>query len=142
VMTLRQIMRRRGACEQLSKTNNSLRLIPFFIASVKRVEVTIGDHDHNRLRRILPRSRAPLKTADGGHDPGVCADSLGAVGHWLLGYPEKALAIGSQALALAERIAHPFSLGLALLFNWDATPRLRRAAIGTATARSGRGASF
>jgi predicted ATPase len=27
------------------------------------------------------------------------------------------LAIGSQALALAERIAHPFSLGLALLFN-------------------------
>ena len=36
---------------------------------------------------------------------------------WLLGYPEKALAIGSEALALAERIAHPFSLGLALLFN-------------------------
>jgi tetratricopeptide (TPR) repeat protein len=53
----------------------------------------------------------------GGHDPGVCAGSLGALGHWLLGYPEKALAIGSEALALAERIAHPFSLGLALLFN-------------------------
>jgi predicted ATPase len=32
----------------------------------------------------------------------------------LLGYPEKALASIADALALAERIAHPFTLGLAL----------------------------
>jgi class 3 adenylate cyclase len=53
----------------------------------------------------------------GGHDPGVCAGSIGALVHWLLGYPDKGLTIGNEALALAERLAHPFSLELALLFN-------------------------
>jgi class 3 adenylate cyclase len=53
----------------------------------------------------------------GGHDPGVCAWYLGAQAQWLLGYPEKALALGKEALLLAERIAHPFSLTLALQFN-------------------------
>jgi len=53
----------------------------------------------------------------GGHDPGVCAGSIGALVHWLLGYPDKGLTIGNEALALAERLAHPFSLVLALLFN-------------------------
>jgi class 3 adenylate cyclase len=53
----------------------------------------------------------------GGHDPGVCACFVGAQVHWLLGYPEKGLALGSESLALAERIAHPFSIVDALLFN-------------------------
>ena len=53
----------------------------------------------------------------GGHDPGVCAGYFGAQVDWLLGYPERGLALGSAALALAERIAHPFSLLAALLFN-------------------------
>jgi predicted ATPase len=35
----------------------------------------------------------------------------------LLGYPERGLALSRAALALAERIAHPFSLLNALLFN-------------------------
>src|SRR5262245_1332420 len=53
----------------------------------------------------------------GGHDPGACARYLGALVHWLLGYPEKSLALGSEALTLAERIAHPFSVALALQYN-------------------------
>jgi predicted ATPase len=53
----------------------------------------------------------------GGHDPGVCAGYFGAQVNWLLGYPERGLALGSAALALAERIAHPFSIAAALLFN-------------------------
>jgi class 3 adenylate cyclase/tetratricopeptide (TPR) repeat protein len=65
------------------------------------------DLDRHRSHRLLY----------GGHDPGVCAGSLGAVIHWLLGYPDKGLALGSEALALAERIAHPFSVETALLFN-------------------------
>ena len=51
----------------------------------------------------------------GGHDPGVCAGYIGALSEWLLGYPEKALASVAEALALAERLAHPFTLSLALL---------------------------
>jgi predicted ATPase len=47
----------------------------------------------------------------------MCARYLGAQIHWLLGYPEKGLALGSDALALADRIAHPFSLAIALQYN-------------------------
>ena len=53
----------------------------------------------------------------GGHDPGMCVRYLGAQIHWLLGYPEKGLTLGSEALALADRIAHPFSLAIALQYN-------------------------
>jgi predicted ATPase len=47
-------------------------------------------------------------------DPGVCAGCHSARAEWLLGYPEKALASAAESLALAERIAHPFTLGVAL----------------------------
>ena len=50
----------------------------------------------------------------GGHDPGVCARQVGANSQWLLGYPEKGLTLGSETLDLAESIAHPFSLLVAL----------------------------
>jgi tetratricopeptide (TPR) repeat protein len=52
----------------------------------------------------------------GEHDPGVCAGFHGAQVEWVLGYPEQARALGLDALTLAERIAHPFSLATALLF--------------------------
>jgi len=65
------------------------------------------DPDRHRSHRLLY----------GGHDPGVCAGFIGAQVHWLLGYPDKGLALGRKSLALAERIAHPFSLVDALLFN-------------------------
>jgi class 3 adenylate cyclase/predicted ATPase len=53
----------------------------------------------------------------GGHDPGVCAGYVGAQAEWLLGYPEKALASISDALVLAKRIAHPFTLSIALTLS-------------------------
>jgi class 3 adenylate cyclase/predicted ATPase len=48
-----------------------------------------------------------------GHDPGVCARTVGAWSDWLLGYPDTALARVNDGLALAERVNHPFSLALA-----------------------------
>jgi tetratricopeptide (TPR) repeat protein len=42
---------------------------------------------------------------------------MGAQAHWLLGYPDTGLALGREALELAERIAHPFTLGAALVMN-------------------------
>jgi predicted ATPase len=47
----------------------------------------------------------------------VCAGLFGAQAEWALGYPERATALGNDALALAERITHPFSLEGALLWN-------------------------
>ena len=52
----------------------------------------------------------------GPHDPGACARNVAAQAHWLLGYPEQGIALGSEALAYAERIAHPFSLAIVLQF--------------------------
>jgi predicted ATPase len=42
---------------------------------------------------------------------------VSAQAHWLLGYPEQGVALGCDALALAERIAHPFSLSIALQYD-------------------------
>ena len=71
---------------------------------------------HADAGRLLydPEKHASHRLVYGGHDPGVCARSNGGQAEWLLGYPEKALASITDALALAERIAHPFTLGVAL----------------------------
>jgi len=53
----------------------------------------------------------------GGHDPGACARHIGALADWQLGYPEKGLALADEAVALAGRIAHPFSLVDASLYH-------------------------
>ncbi len=56
------------------------------------------------------RRRAPRAL----QDPGVACLSYLAVTLWLLGRPEQALAAGAEALTLAQKLAHPFSLAYAL----------------------------
>jgi predicted ATPase len=75
------------------------------------------DHCEAGRRLYDPERHRSHRVLYGGHDPGVCAGCFGAQVDWLLGYPERGLALCSAALALAERIAHPFSLLEALLFN-------------------------
>lgn len=53
----------------------------------------------------------------GGHDAGACARYIGAQARWLLGYPDEALALCRDAIALAERIAQPFSLAISFQYN-------------------------
>src|SRR5208337_3656998 len=52
---------------------------------------------------------------DGGHDPGICGKNHAAQVLWLLGYPDRALKCTSEALALAQQLAHPNSLAQALV---------------------------
>jgi predicted ATPase len=75
--------------------------------------------EHADIGRVLydPERHASHRLVYGGHDPGVCARNVGAQAEWLLGYPEKALASIADALALAERIAHPFTQSLALIYS-------------------------
>ena len=47
----------------------------------------------------------------------LCAATWARMAHWLLGYPERAWRLAARQLALAERLAHPLSLEIALLFN-------------------------
>jgi predicted ATPase len=73
--------------------------------------------EHTDAGRLLydPTRHASHRFVYGGHDPGVCAGAIGAFAEWLLGYPEKAGASIADALALAGRIAHPFTLSMALI---------------------------
>jgi predicted ATPase len=52
----------------------------------------------------------------GGHDPGVYCRMYAALTQWLLGYPAQAAQRSHEALSLAQRIAHPFSLAHARCF--------------------------
>jgi len=62
-----------------------------------------------------------------GYDPGVCGQARAAPSLWLLGYPDQAAASGQAALALAQQLAHPYNLTLAL--HWAAVlHHLRREA--------------
>jgi hypothetical protein len=75
------------------------------------------DHCQAGRRLYDPERHRAHRLLYGGHDPGVCAGNVGAQVQWLLGYPDKALAIGAEALAFAERIAHPLSFEIALLYD-------------------------
>jgi len=49
-----------------------------------------------------------------GEDAGVVCRVLDASSLWYLGYPDQGLTQSQEAMALAQQIAHPFSLGFAL----------------------------
>src|SRR4029453_19385500 len=57
-----------------------------------------------------PNQRHALVFRIGPADPGVACRAFTALTLWLLGYPEQALARLQEALALAQALAHPFSL--------------------------------
>jgi predicted ATPase/class 3 adenylate cyclase len=75
------------------------------------------EHCEAGRRLYDPERHHLLRRFYGGHDPGACAGYFGAQANWLLGYPEEALRLGRQGLALAERIKDPFSLVTASLYN-------------------------
>jgi tetratricopeptide (TPR) repeat protein len=52
----------------------------------------------------------------GGHDTGVCCRNHLSITWWLLGYPDRALAALAEALARAERLAHPMTTTVVLNF--------------------------
>jgi predicted ATPase len=65
--------------------------------------VKLYDREQHRTHRFIY----------GGHDPGVCCRYIGAWASWLLGYPDHAIARATEALDLAEDLAHPLSAILA-----------------------------
>jgi predicted ATPase len=51
-----------------------------------------------------------------GQDPGMGCRAYAALVLWVLGYPDQALQRIQEALALAQKLTHPFSLAFALTF--------------------------
>ena len=56
----------------------------------------------------------------GGHDPGICACGVGANAAWLTGHADEALSLSDRAIAISEKIEHPFSESLAWLWATQA----------------------
>jgi class 3 adenylate cyclase len=75
------------------------------------------EHSEAGRRLYDPERHGSHRLLYGGHDPGACARYVGALTRWLLGFPDEALALSSEALAFSKRLAHPFSLLDASLFN-------------------------
>jgi predicted ATPase len=78
---------------------------------------TAREHCEAGRQLYDPERHRPHRQLYGGHDPGACARYMGAQAYWLLGHPDTGLAIGREALELAGRIAHPFTLATALVMN-------------------------
>jgi adenylate cyclase len=75
-----------------------------------------------------------LASLYGGADPGVHCLSYAVVTLWLLGYPDQALKMSHEMLALAQKLSHPFSLSFALVwaailhqFRWEEQTAQERA---------------
>jgi tetratricopeptide (TPR) repeat protein len=73
-------------------------------------------HADEGRRLYDPEDHRAHRHIFGGHDPGVCARYIGGMAEWLVGYPERALASIAESLALADRVAHPFTSMAALNF--------------------------
>jgi predicted ATPase/class 3 adenylate cyclase len=71
-------------------------------------------HQDQGLRLYEPQRHRTHAALYSGHDPGVCCRYRAAPALWLLGYPDQAIASSQAALALAQQLAHPSSLALAL----------------------------
>jgi predicted ATPase/class 3 adenylate cyclase len=74
----------------------------------EHLEIAVSLYDPERHR--------PLTFRYGGADAKVGCLSYGAATLWHLGYPDQALKLSHEALALAQGLSHPYSLALAEYF--------------------------
>jgi predicted ATPase/class 3 adenylate cyclase len=71
-------------------------------------------HLERGMRLYDPQRHRAHAAVYSGHDPGVCCRMTAARSLWFRGHPDQAVASIQAALALAQQLAHPFSLTLAL----------------------------
>ena len=77
-----------------------------FRAAQRHAEEGIARYERERDHR--------LTYIYSGHDPGMCCRAFGSLSLAQLGYPDRALALCRDGLALAELLAHPFTVAIAL----------------------------
>ena len=53
----------------------------------------------------------------GGHDPGVCARTIGGLAAWFAGFPDRAGVLSAEAIGLGRTLGDPFSCAMALSFG-------------------------
>jgi predicted ATPase len=87
--------------------------------------VPARDHLEHTIAFYDPQQHRSLAFTFG-QDPGVSALAWATWNLWFLGYPEQALEHSQEALALAQELDHPFSLGFALNIAGSFFHQLRR----------------
>ncbi|MFN0301084.1 MAG: hypothetical protein ACKVQU_12125, partial [Burkholderiales bacterium] len=81
-------------------------------------ELAITRFDIEEGLRLYDRKRhAHHAHIYGGHDPGVCCRTQGAMCLWVSGYPDRANRLVDEGIALARELDHPFSLAVGLWFG-------------------------
>ena len=68
------------------------------------------EHLETGLRLYDPHEHRGHAAVYGGHDPGVCCRNFLSLVSWELGYPDQALRLSEDALALARELNHPLTL--------------------------------
>jgi predicted ATPase len=72
------------------------------------------EHSQQGISRYDCTRHHALAFTFSGHDPGVCAHSVRADTLALLGFPEQAMKLAAEAVTLARRLSHPYSLANAM----------------------------
>ena len=72
------------------------------------------EHSRQGISRYDCTHHHALAFTFSGHDPGVCAQGVRAISLALFGFPERAIKLGAEAVGLARRLSHPYSLALAM----------------------------
>jgi len=84
---------------------------------------------HFDRRQSLYSPQDHLKFLQFGHCPTVTSLAFAASALWYLGYPDQARRAGLEAMALAERLAHPYTHGVTLNFVSQVFHELREISI-------------
>jgi predicted ATPase len=73
-----------------------------------------GEHSQKGISQYDCARHHALAFTFSGHDPGVCAHGIRAINMALLGFPQKAMKLGAEAVTLARSLSHPYSLAIAM----------------------------
>src|SRR5262249_51490044 len=85
------------------------------IASFFLGEATVAREHWDKGIALYDTERHRLHAFVYGQDPGVLCLAYAGLALWQLGYPDEALKRSDEALALARKNAHPFSVAIALV---------------------------
>ena len=75
---------------------------------------TAQRHSEEGIARYERERDHHLTYVYSGHDPGMCCRAFGSLSLGQLGHPDRALALCRDGLALAEALAHPLTVAVAL----------------------------
>jgi predicted ATPase len=76
--------------------------------------VLAGEHLEQGMAIYDPEQHRSHAFLYGGHDPGACCRGQRGYVLWYLGYPEQAMKSAQEAIALAQKLSHPYSLVMML----------------------------